>query len=348
MVTDHPKFGKILVARRDLPSSYYIVWWGTKQKYKDVPNAHMEWALQTRTGAGYINARYHQGGSLLQFSACPGPNELTTVWMGPHSESVLRKNEKLAGLLFSTRMEVPKNHHLTMMYGDSPKGTDEFFKDRGLVRGDVGTPKFPALRKEPRVTGCGQHVPTSGRCISTLLNGCPCQGELPITDSVPYCPSCRKTGDPSLGVVDHPKFGKILIARRELPPGYWISWWGARQTSKTLPDKSWEWVLQTPEGLIDARPHQGGSQLQFSACPGPDELTALWMGPNSEALLTGHKKDKLLGCLFTTRMTVPKNYNLTMMYNTSIKTTDDFFAEKGITRANIGTPKYPALRKAGK
>merc|ERR1719443_1544802 len=174
----------------------------------------------------------------------------------------------------------------------------------------------------------GQHTPSSGRCISTSLKGKPCLSPLPLdkhgnSDFVPYCAECRKNGDPSLLVTSHPKFGKILVARRDLPKGYRMAWWGDRTTTKALPEAHWEWALDTHAGMIDARPHQGGSLMQFSACPGPTELTTVWMGPNSDQLL--QKKEKLASMLFSTRMDVPKRHQLCMMYNESVSTTDEFF-----------------------
>jgi len=204
----------------------------------------------------------------------------------------------------------------------------------------------PIMKKahtKVHLTSSGQHPPTSGRCISTQLNGKPCQGELPKADGVPYCASCRKTGDPSLRVCDHPKFGKILIAVRKLPKAYYMVWWGDRTTEEAIPKKHMEWALDTgTHGMIDARPYQGGSLMQFCACPGPSELTTVWMGPRTDCLL---KRAKLTGMLFTTRMPVPKNHQLVMMYNLDVKTTDEFFAERGLVRSDVGTRKYPTLKK---
>lgn len=188
----------------------------------------------------------------------------------------------------------------------------------------------------------GQNKPSSGLCISTLLSGEPCPGKIAENDFVPYCASCRKTSDPSVKVTDHPKFGKILVAARDLPAGYRMAWWGTRTTKKEIPEAHMEWALDTPVGLIDARPHQGGSFLQFSACPGPNELTTVWMGPNTDLLM---KKAPKTCMLFSTRMPVPKNHHLAMMYNESVKTTDEFFAERGLVRGDVGTTKFPALRK---
>jgi hypothetical protein len=160
---------------------------------------------------------------------------------------------------------------------------------------------------------------------------------------VPYCAECRKKGDPSLLVTDHPKFGKILVARRDLPKGYRMAWWGDRTSTKKLPDKDWEWALDTSKGVINARPYQKGSLLQFSACPGPEEKVTIWMGPRGDSNLDG---SPLTCMMFSTSMKIPKNHHLCMMYNEDMKSTDEFFAERGISRGNVGTKKFPCIKKA--
>lgn len=195
----------------------------------------------------------------------------------------------------------------------------------------------------------GQHAPLSGCCISTSLKGEPCRGPLPfhkgdLKDMVPYCEKCRKNGDPSLLVTDHPKFGKILVSRRDLPKGYRLAWWGDLTTSKKLPDAHWEWALETrvKGGIINARRYMKGSLPQFCACPGPHEKVTVKMGPNDSSNLDNSK----LTCLmFSTNMPVPKNHQLCMMYSDSWKDTDEFFAERGIKRCDVGTKKYPCIRK---
>ena len=47
-----------------------------------------------------------------------------------------------------------------------------------------------------------------------------------------YIPVCNRTSDPSLKAVDHPKFGKILIARRALKKPYHAAWWGTLTSMK--------------------------------------------------------------------------------------------------------------------
>jgi len=205
-------------------------------------------------------------------------------------------------------------------------------------------------RRAEEVPRKKQHGVLSGRCISTSLKGEPCHGLLPVKnqkgdlcDMVPYCTTCRKQGDPSLRVTDHPKFGKILVAKRDLPKGYRMAWWGNRTTARKLPEPHWEWALDTQNGIINARPYQKGSLLQFSACPGPHEKVTVWMGPRCDSNLD---KSPLTCLVFSTTMPVPKNHHLSMMYNDSPKSTDEFFAERGIKRADVGTKKYPAIRKA--
>merc|ERR1719191_1310859 len=121
-----------------------------------------------------------------------------------------------------------------------------------------------------------------------------------------------------------------------------MAWWGDRSTKKDFPDPDWEWALEIHGGVINARPYQKGSLLQFSACPGPHEKVTVWMGPTCQNNLD---KSVLTCLLFSTTMPVPKNHQLCMMYNKDIKTTDEFFADRGIIRADVGTKKYPCIRK---
>lgn len=215
-------------------------------------------------------------------------------------------------------------------------------KTLGGVSKKLAEKKNPVQKQNGALSGC---------CISTSLKGVPCEGDLPeknakgdLCDLVPYCTQCRKNGDPSLLVTDHPKFGKILVANRDLPKGYRMAWWGDLTTSKKLPNPDWEWALDTSKGIINARPHQKGSLLQFSACPGPAERVTVTMGPRCD---TNLDRSPLTCLIFTTTMPVPKNHHLAMMYNDSVKTTDEFFEEQGIKRGDVGTKKFPAIRKKG-
>lgn len=194
------------------------------------------------------------------------------------------------------------------------------------------------------LTPSGQNPLMGNGCIATSLNGKPCPGKRK-DEHMPYCPRCMKTGDPSLAVVKHPKFGKCLIARRNLKKGYTAVWWGRRMNSKTIPKKNMEWALTTPPyGIIDAVPFKESSQLQYCQCPGPEEKPTIDFAP--EGLCDVLLEYKPTTCrAFQTLCDVPKNNQLTMMYSWNEKATEQFFKEMGIKRSNVGFPKAPALKK---
>lgn len=206
--------------------------------------------------------------------------------------------------------------------------------------GEARILKKPAAR-QLRLTRHGQHGPAGVGCISTSIDGEPCQRPRE-TRGVPYCMACMTSGDPSLRVVEHPKYGKILVAARPLPKPYYIGWWGKLIRPKSLPPTRWEWALQTEKGMIDAIDHPG-SLLQFCACPGPHEVPVVDFAPNDEALL---EKGATMGCsIFRTTQDIPMNHQVTMMYNQDEKTTDEFFKERGLVRDDVGLAAFPAVRK---
>jgi len=149
-------------------------------------------------------------------------------------------------------------------------------------------------------------------------------------------------GDPSLKAVKHPKFGKILVATRNLPKGYYAAWWGKLCPKKQVPFKRMEWALETSKGMVDAIPYKG-SQLKYCACPGPSELPTIDFAPNSDVLLKSG--EKLAAIVFQTLRPIPRNWQVDMMYNKDEKSTDEFFQERGISRGDVGTKRYPAQRK---
>eukprot|EP00929_Paragymnodinium_shiwhaense_P120344 TRINITY_DN92284_c0_g1_i1.p1 TRINITY_DN92284_c0_g1~~TRINITY_DN92284_c0_g1_i1.p1 ORF type:complete len:246 (+),score=61.01 TRINITY_DN92284_c0_g1_i1:82-819(+) len=188
----------------------------------------------------------------------------------------------------------------------------------------------------------GQHLIKGSGCIATELDGRPCQ--LPRAEShIPYCKKCMKTGDPSLKVVKHPKFGRCLIAMRPLKKGYYTAWWGKRVPRRQLAEKDWEWALETRAGIINAVPYGTRSQMQFCQCCGPTEKPTIDYVQDFDQLLT--YKDKAC-LLFGTLCDVPRKHQLVMMYNRDEKTTQEFFEERGLVRGDVTCPKYPALKKA--
>jgi len=194
-----------------------------------------------------------------------------------------------------------------------------------------------------RLTIGGQHFPCGKLCIATSAkDGRPCPSSR-ATPNVPYCQACMRRGDASLKVVKHPRFGYILIAARDLPKGYYAGWWGKLIANKNLPEANAEWALSTKSGMIDALPYNG-SQLKYSACPGPHEVPTVNFAPNHSSLL-GKTKGAQTTMLFWTLRPVPKGTQLTMMYNEDEKSTEVFFKERGIERKDVGTNRYPAIRK---
>ena len=139
--------GKILVAARTLPATYYVGWWGHRTPGKKIPEKDLEWALDTGTGAS-INAVDFPG-SQLKYAACPGPNELATIGYARASDFLLCKTSPTT-LLFSTRCEIPKGYQITMTYSSGVGSQEAFFKERGIVRKDIGTKENPALTKQAR------------------------------------------------------------------------------------------------------------------------------------------------------------------------------------------------------
>jgi len=135
-----------------------------------------------------------------------------------------------------------------------------------------------------------------------------------------------------------------LITKRDLKKGYLVAWWGRRIGKKRLPAKNWEWALESRRGVIDAVPFRRGSQLQFCQCPGPSEKPSIdYAKPGvRDALLANRPKMCLL---FATLCDIPKGHQITMMYNKDEKTTQEFFEERGLVRANVSAPKCPALKK---
>lgn len=200
-----------------------------------------------------------------------------------------------------------------------------------------------AAKRVVKRTKHGQNLPTGDLCIATFKDGraCPMPRSGP---AVPYCRRCMKAGDPSLKVEQHPCYGKILVATRDLPKGYYAGWWGKLVPQKQLALKRWEWALQTGKGMIDAVGH-AGSQLKLCQCPGPSELATIDFAPNDSSLLRHAVKGKMGCALFRSLRDIPKSHQVTMMYNLDEASTDKFFKEQGITRSDVGTKKFPALRK---
>ena len=70
---------------------------------------------------------------------------------------------------------------------------------------------------------------TTSKCWATLSSGNSCLAQCSRDDGIPYCEKCFAKGDQAVRVMDHPDrpdiFGKILVARVDIPKGYKIVYW---------------------------------------------------------------------------------------------------------------------------
>ncbi|CAD7928277.1 unnamed protein product [Amoebophrya sp. A25] len=189
----------------------------------------------------------------------------------------------------------------------------------------------------------------SGLCIATFLDGKKCNEEW-AEPFVPYCKKCMKNGDPSVKVMPHPRFGKMLVAGRDLPRGYRMALWGKVYPENEMPEADKEWGFECADGtFINPVPYPA-SQPQFCQCPGPNErVTVNFSHPHlliEDSPKKGQKRQQeFASMLFQTSMDVPKNHQLVMMYAENEKATEFFFSERGLDRCDVWTEKYPTILK---
>lgn len=193
--------------------------------------------------------------------------------------------------------------------------------------------------KGPKLTSVGQAPLCTGQCIATSRAGKACCAAT-TEDGVPYCKKCMRSGDPALHVAAHPKAGKILCASRALPKGYKMALWGRLKKEKDVAAKAKEWAFVVGKGIMLDPTSEKGSMVQYCACAGPGEVAAVT--PESGRYYGGAK----YGCwVFRTNRRVPKSWQLTMQYGDNSKGSEEFFAERGIKRCDVGTKGHPAFRR---
>jgi len=146
-VVKHPLAGKILVAARTLPKGYRIALWGPQRRKKEMSAEGMEWAFHI-TKQWMIDPTSCKG-SLVQFCPCAGPNEAAALLTTPVTAT---PGMPYGAWAFITRERIQKNWQMTMQYGSNSKDSDEFFTERGLIRVDVGTKTYPALRRKDKAS----------------------------------------------------------------------------------------------------------------------------------------------------------------------------------------------------
>lgn len=149
---ENPELGTVLVAARDLPAGYRLVYWGTLTHWKpDFDGA--DHALELGSNhVGVIDPTPHRG-SLAQYASSPGPDESRNL---AHVKGLIygacnnayHASKKhctcnvgsICGRELHLVEPTPKN---TLLLWHYRKGS-EWFAARGIERRNVGMPGFPA------------------------------------------------------------------------------------------------------------------------------------------------------------------------------------------------------------
>jgi len=194
---------------------------------------------------------------------------------------------------------------------------------------------------------CWAHSHTGKRCRAKISSR---EGE-PIP--VPYCDRHLKSGDGAIRVVNHPLFGKALVARYDLPANYRMAYWGMRGRCQTCDVEDRAISFYPPNSVtgtnIDPKVEGGrtlktdnyngvlnpggtGDVVQFAGCPGPKERQNM----RSTFQYWGCRNGDVGGLEFVTLMPIPKNTQLLHWYGSG------WWSERGIKRQDVGTTRYPA------
>ena len=145
-VLDHPSnknVGKILVARFDLPKGYKFIYWGKRipmSASSALEDRQIHFLLHGYKEYGVVDPEEFKG-SVLQFAACPGPQEIANMYTT--SDHFGGKNDKIVGRVYQLAHAVKKDEQIAHHYGN------EWFESRSIVRANVGTEKYPIARRPP-------------------------------------------------------------------------------------------------------------------------------------------------------------------------------------------------------
>jgi hypothetical protein len=196
---------------------------------------------------------------------------------------------------------------------------------------------------------CWAHTRSGRRCSTLVLSR---EGE-PIP--VPYCDRHLKNGDGALRIVSHPKVGKCLVARYNLPARYRIAFHGIRGKCSTSdkedrslsfypPDPVSGSNFQAESGLRKRKinnyngvvnPKDTGDVMQFAACPGPSERQNL----RSTFQYFGKRHGRLAALEFLTTEPVSRNAQLCFWYGSG------WWSARHVKRCDVGTESHPAPKR---
>eukprot|EP00555_Chaetoceros_dichaeta_P008929 CAMPEP_0198273238 /NCGR_PEP_ID=MMETSP1447-20131203/56253_1 /TAXON_ID=420782 /ORGANISM="Chaetoceros dichaeta, Strain CCMP1751" /LENGTH=200 /DNA_ID=CAMNT_0043966857 /DNA_START=390 /DNA_END=992 /DNA_ORIENTATION=- len=152
-VVKHLIAGYCLVARFDLPAKYRLAYWGVRGRCE--PSNTEDRAIsfyppdkitgrnkeKDGTRITKYNGVLNPGGTgdLIQYAACPGPNERQN--MRSTGQYWGLRNGNIGGLEFITLESIPKDTQLCHWYGSG------WWSARGVKRMDIGTKHHPAPRR---------------------------------------------------------------------------------------------------------------------------------------------------------------------------------------------------------
>ena len=161
------------------------------------------------------------------------------------------------------------------------------------------------------------------------------------TSPVPYCEKHLRWGDGAFKVHKHPKgYGKILVARYNLPKGYRMVYHGVRKTTgqdaDLDPDEDrtlWFYPGNDSErvnGYIDPSPCPG-SVLQFAANGGPGEVANIRQSNRG----FGRRNGDYAGMEYVSTMPIPAGWQLVHNYGS------EWWKDRPeIVRSNVGTEPW--------
>ena len=192
----------------------------------------------------------------------------------------------------------------------------------------------------------------TAHCWATTKSGKPCKKRacsLPESSGIPYCRRHMEVGDEAFEVVDHdvcPEiFGKILIARHEIPKNYRLVYWGKLCRNSELKSSAHDHMIEfcpnaysdQSRGTIDPTVYSG-SIAQYAATNGPGEL--ITMTPEYASFGGwGKNRTKCAGRTYRFVRPLPKGMQVTHDYGSG------WMECRGLKRLCVGTDRYPTLRR---
>ena len=155
-VVKHPNkaIGKILVAARDLPKGYRMVYWGKRVAWHKLKGRREDYSMTFLENGGVIDP-VGQKGQQTMYMSCPGPQEVSNVKSTNECFGRAR-DDGLVGRVFETTMPVPKDTQLVQWYGA------QWFNSRNMARSNSGTAQYPAPQRKERAPKADKSADAKG------------------------------------------------------------------------------------------------------------------------------------------------------------------------------------------